>query len=188
MKKNLSRLFRTLFVTICMISMFVTSEPVYAATVHYGDYGITGGIMCYSTRVKYTQTSCTSTTTKGSKTKVATIENTGSTKATKSITLSETTSRSYSVSANIPLDIIKADVKATIGGSVSYSKTISVSASAEVPKKSSSSVYLRYDTTTTTYTYTCQKQQQNIYGEWINVGKTYTKTLKVVTKVPVLTV
>ena len=53
-----------MLVMISVVSMSI-NKPVYAASVHYGDYGCVGGIVCYATRVKYTTKSCTTVVKRG---------------------------------------------------------------------------------------------------------------------------
>ena len=83
---------------------------------------------------------------------------------------------------------MQSDISATIGGSLSFNYTISLSASASVPARKSRSVYLQYKTTTCKYKYVIQRQERKLYGKWKNKGKISVRGNTVITKVPVLVV
>ena len=117
------------------------------------------------------------------------VNNTGK-KATKTLSLSRSTTRTCSISFStvIPKSVVKSDINATIGGSVSFNNTITISAGASVPAHSSRSVYLQYKTIKNRYKYVVQKQIKPMYGKWKNVGKKYVKYNTSTTKIPVLVV
>ena len=124
------------------------------------------------------------------KREVGEIRNNTSKTATKSLSLSRSTSRTFSLSAStvIPKQVMQSDISATIGGSLSFNYTISLSASASVPARKSRSVYLQYKTTTCKYKYVIQRQERKLYGKWKNKGKISARGNTVITKVPVLVV
>ena len=157
-------------------------QPSYAySKVYYNNYGVTDGIVCYTTRTKVVSKLTTKRITYTKKKKIGQVKNTGKKAATKSISFSENRTRTFnfSVSADVPIKCLKQDVKATLGGALSYSKTVTISTSA---------VYMRYEKEVATYMYTCQDQQQDIGGNWYNKGKPYVKYATVTTKVPELIV
>ena len=121
---------------------------------------------------------------------VGEIRNTSRKEATKSLSLSRSTSRSYSISVStvIPKQVLQSDISATIGGSLSFNNTISISASATVPPGCSRSVYLQYKYTQDRYKYVIQKQMKTMYGKWKDLGKLQVKYNTSKTKVPVLVI
>lgn len=181
-----SRKFKLIVLGVMCFSMLLNPISVIAkGKTYYGNYGVTGGIMCYGTRVKYVEISYTDRETCGKRKKVGKVQNTNNYPATKGFAISRNTTRTYSASGALPEKIMK-DIKLTVGGSLSYSYGLQLNASAKVPANTTAPVYLRYDTEIETWTYTCQKQQQNIRGKWYNVGKPYRKTVTVKTVVPTL--
>jgi len=193
--KKISQKLMGCFLTLVLI-ISITALPSITSeaktTTYYGDYGSVGGIMCHSTRVKYTYDTKSVTTTikKGTPKKIGKIENKSKKKKNCSSSYSVSYSKTVSISASIPLDIIKKIVK--INGNVtpsrSYTKSegCTMTISEVLPKKSSVNVYLRYDKEIITYKLTCQKQVQNTFGVWKNSGKKYTKTITEVNEYPVL--
>ena len=193
MKNKIKTRILTLLLTITMVMVF----PYVAeakTTTYYDDYGIAGGVVCYSTRVKYTYDTADKTV-KNSKGKTSTViskvENKSKGNATRSTTVSNTKSTSYTISGKVPQTvyqkILNCNLELSVGVTKTESQTISATVSADLPAKSYSEVYLRYDTKTTVYNVVCQKQKQNISGKWVNVGKPYTKKLTKIEKVPVVT-
>ena len=73
------------------------------------------GTITYATRTKVTSSVYSKKTTYTEKEKVSSVKNTSKYEATKSASLTDTTSRTYSfsASADIPLSCLKDDVKAT---------------------------------------------------------------------------
>lgn len=124
------------------------------------------------------------------KREVGEIKNTSNKEATKTLSLSKSTSRTFSISAStvIPKRVLQSDISATIGGSLSFNHTISISAGATVPPGKSRSVYLQYKTTKDRYKYVVQKQMKTMYGKWKNLGKLEVKYNTSTTKVPVLVI
>ena len=124
------------------------------------------------------------------KKEVGEIRNSTSKSATKTLSLSRSTSRTFSISVStvIPKKVLESDVSATIGGSISYNNTITISAGATVPPRSSRSVYLQYKTTKDKYKYVVQKQIKKMYGNWRNLGKQKVRYNTETTKVPVLVI
>ena len=108
--------------------------------------------------------------------------------ATKSLSISKSTTRTYSISAStiIPKRVLQNDINATIGGSLSFNNTISISASAEVPAHQEKSVYLQYKYSRSRYKYVVQRQVRKLFGKWKNSGKLSIRHNTSTTKVPVL--
>ena len=124
------------------------------------------------------------------KREIGEIRNTTKKAATKSLSLSKSTTRTYSISAStvIPKRVLQSDITATIGGSLSFNNTISISASASVPPGRSRSVYLQYKKSRDKYKYVVQKQSKSMYGKWKNLGKLEVRYNTSTTKVPVLVI
>lgn len=185
---NLKKFLSTILaiVTIFVGAAMPTSASAYSKQTYYTNYGCTWGTMSYATRTKVTSTVVSTNTSYTSKQKVGSVKNTSKYTAKKTFTISKTSSRSYSfsASADVPVKLLKNDVKLTIGGSLTFSETLTLSAMVDVPAKTTSPVYLRYEKESIKYKYVCQKQQQDIYGKWRNVGKSYTKYATVTTSVP----
>lgn len=122
------------------------------------------------------------------KREVGEIKNSTSQAATKTLSLSRSTSRTYSISlsAVIPKYVLESDVSATIGGSLTFNNTITISAGATVPPHRSRSVYLQYKYSKDRYKYVVQKQIKKMYGKWKDIGKVSVKYNTSTTKVPVL--
>ena len=118
------------------------------------------------------------------------IKNTTNKTATKSLSLSKSTSRTFSISTSavIPKQVLQSDISATIGGSLTFNHTITISASAPVPPGRSRSVYLQYKYTKDRYKYVVQKQIKSLYGKWKNLGKIQIMHNTSKTKVPVLVI
>ncbi len=121
---------------------------------------------------------------------VGEIKNTTNKPATKTLTLSKSTTRSYSISAStvIPKYVLQSDISATIGGSLSFNHTISISAGATVPPGRARSVYLQYKYSNDKYKYVVQKQVKSMYGKWKDRGKVKILYNTSKTKVPVLVI
>ncbi len=124
------------------------------------------------------------------KREVGEIRNTSRKAATKSLSLSRSTTRSYSISAStiIPKGVLQSDISATIGGSLTFNNTITISASAKVPARTSRSVYLQYKKSKDRYKYVIQMQTKSMYGKWKDRGKTEIRYNTSTTKVPVLVI
>ena len=167
-----------------------TSAKERKLKVYYTNYGLVGGIMVYRTRKKVTSYLTQKWTKYGKKREVGEITNSTKKTASRGLTVSESTTRTISLSASttIPKAVLKNDVSITIGGSLSFNKTISVSVQAKVPPRSSRSVYLRYKRSKAKYKYVVQPQKMNTLGKWVNTGKKYTRYNTVTTRVPSLIV
>ena len=124
------------------------------------------------------------------KREIGEIRNNSSHPATKTMSLSKATTRTFSISVStvIPKKVLQNDINATIGGSLSFNNTISISASATVPAKSERSVYLQYKFSDNKYRYVIQKQTRKMFGKWKNKGSIYKRYNTSTTKVPVLVV
>jgi len=154
---------------------------------HYTNYdtNLRGDV---STRCRVTSYLLGRETNYGKKYEAGEVVNTTNREATRSISLARNKSRSVSISftAAIPERVVKSDIKATIGGSVTYSMTVTLTGSAVLPPKSRRSVYIRRKYKLAKYKYRVQKQRKTLYGKWKNVGKAYTKYNTSKTNVPVL--
>lgn len=184
MKRNIFK-----FVTLVMMVM-VTIKPVsLEAATYYTNEGLTGGIVCYSTRTKVTSSVASKKVTEVDREKVGGVNNkNSSTPSTMSVSLTKSKTRNYSfsVSADTPLSIFKNDVKAQIGGNISFSESKNLSCSKEVPARKKGEIWLYYEKEVTKFKYVCQRQQTNISGKWYKKGSSYTKYGTTTTKVPFL--
>ena len=75
-------------------------------------------------------------------------------------TFSETTSRTMSASASVGASILSAEVKASIGGEASYSRTQSYSAQVRVPAGKIGRVYVSEKTEVARFRHVIQPQKQ----------------------------
>lgn len=177
------------------------SNKAFAKTnTYYGDYGITGGQVCYATRVKYTYDTVNGKSVTSKKSEYKTKASYTCSKTKKqgthySLSRAEINSYSVSINASIPLDILKSVVPeraaSLIGGSISVgvtktnSETITCAGDGYLYKKGDvAHLQVRDITETEVRTLKCQKQQQNINGKWKNVGNSYTKKITIVNKYP----
>lgn len=191
--------FISMFLVICLF--IGTTSDVYAATkIYYGDYGIVGGIMCHSTRVKYTYDTVSGKTVNKSKGKWTTVATYTCSKTKKkgqsySLSRSETTTLSTSINATIPLDILKSvvpdKVSSLIGNGIgvgvtkSKSESVTCSGSGTLYNKGDiAKLQVRYITKTQVRTLICQKQVQATSGKWENSGSTYKKKITIINKYP----
>ena len=182
------------------ISCFLPNEAYAKTNTYYGDYGITGGTVCYSTRVKYTYDTVNGrkvTSKKGNyKTKASyTCQKTKKNGTHYSLSRAEMDIYSVTINATIPLDILKSVVPSraskligdsiSVGATKSKSQTITCSGDGYLYKKGDvAKLQVRDITETEVRTLTCQKQKQNLYGKWVNVGKPYTKKITIVNEYP----
>lgn len=111
------------------------------------------------------------------------------------VSRAEMNTYSVTISATIPLDILKSVVPdraaKLIGGSISAgatkskSETITCAGDGYLYKKGDvAKLQVRDITETEVRTLKCQKQKQTISGKWVDVGKSYTKKITIVNKYP----
>lgn len=176
--------------TFAIVMVIINPISVKAAT-YYTNEGVTGGFIPYNTRTKVISSIYFDKTTNTKKESVGVFDNTKSKKnATMTVSFSKSKTRGYtfSVSKDVPIKCLKDDVKATIGGKIDFSETISISGSKVIPPKKKGTAYFYYEKRVVKYKYVCQYQQKNIHGKWCNKGKTFTKYATVTTKVPAITI
>lgn len=170
------------------IMLFVAATPISSsAKTYYTNKGVTNGLMSYPTRTKVTSSLESKTSTNTKEKKVGGLDNTSSktsTNMTVNYTASKSRTYSFSATSDVPLNCLKSDVKVTLGGSISFAESISLSVSQKVPAKKKGEVYLYYEKESAKFKYVCQKQQKNISGVWCNKGSAYTKYGTITTKVP----
>lgn len=178
---------------IAAITLLLVSGDTYAAEkkikTYYTGIDMQGtGFTGYTIRHKVVSYYQWKKVSYSKKREVGEIRNNTGKKATKTLSVSRATTRTYSISlsAVIPKSVVKNDISATIGGSISFNNTITISAGTSVPAYSTKSVYLQYKTSKCRYRYVVQKQIKSMYGKWRNIGKPYTKYNISTTKVPVL--
>ena len=189
--KTAAQILLTVSVLLIICSMW--QADTYAAErkikTYYTGYDLVGtGMNGYTVRYRVISYYRGRTSSYSKKHEVGEIRNNSGSTATKSLTLSRSTTRTYSISVStvIPQHVLQSDVSATIGGSLSFNNTISISASASVPPRSSRSVYLQYKYSKDKYRYVVQKQIRKLYGKWKNLGKQTVRYNTSTTKVPVL--
>ena len=184
-----------LILTVVLLTCFVMQQDAYAKERKIKTY-ITGVDIVGKGFTEYTVRYCVKSYYLGKQVsysrrrEIGEIKNTSKKTATRSLSLSKSTSRAYSISVStvIPAKMLQSDVSATIGGSLSFNNTITISASAPVPPGKSRSVYLQYKTSRDKYKYVVQKQIKSLYGKWRNQGKVTIKYNTCKTKVPVLVI
>ena len=179
--------------SICIIAAYIFCNESYAAEkkikTYYTGIDVQGtGFTGYTIRYKLTSYYLGKKVTYSKKREIGEIRNFTSKKATKTLSVSRSTTRTYSISFSsvIPKSVVKQDINATIGGALSFSNTITISAGAEVPPHTSRSVYLQYKTTKNRYKYVAQKQIKPMFGKWRNIGKSFVKYNTSTTRVPAL--
>lgn len=137
-------------------------------------------------RYKITSSKTSSSSSNSKKVAEGKLTNTRSKAATGTLSKTKTKSRTYSCSASIPKEALKGVVSATIGGSLSYSKSTTISITGKIPAHSSVTVYGRTVTTKTKYSHKKQKQIKGVGKKWGNSGKASSYTSTVTTKYPEL--
>ena len=187
--------FRTILIILaaCIITVFFQGESGYAAgkkiKTYYTGIDIQGtGFTGYTIRYKLVSYYLGKKISYSRKREIGEIRNFTDKEATKTLSVSRATTRNCSISFSsvIPKSVVKQDINATIGGALSFSNTITISAGAAVPPHRSRSVYLQYKTTKNRYKYVAQKQIKSMYGKWRNIGKIFIKYNTSSTKVPAL--
>lgn len=183
-----------------LLAVALTCAVIAAAPVHAGEKKIktyyTGidlvgtGMNGYTIRYKVTSYYLGRQISYTRKREIGEIRNTTKKAATKTLSLSKSTTRTYSISAStvIPKRVLQNDISVTIGGSLSFNNTITISASASVPPGRSRSVFLQYKKSKDRYKYVVQKQTKSMYGKWKNLGKLELRYNTSTTKVPVLVI
>lgn len=187
MKKATRKLITSLLIICLSFGLYPKMDISAASTfvgTDYTNYGITGGIVCYSTRERVKTYFASANVTYGKTLLLGTVTNTTGRKATMTGTYSKNRTRIYTISAKIPTSILKKAIDVTIGGSLSYSESVTLSASASVKKYSSHNFYYRVNTQVATYRHVVQKQQQNISGDWNNKGNAKTRYSYVTSTAP----
>lgn len=193
MKNLLLKLSSVLFVGMAGLLIYNVDLPKVdlplASTTYYSDeYQRTpNGITMY--RNKYVTTYLGSSTNLGTRQILGTLTNTENVGKNMSGTYSETTNRTYSLSFSVPLKVLEQAVSATIGNSVSYSRTVSLTGSMYVKAKSSANLYFRKNTQISMYTTVDQVQScigGGSGGNWENNGSSSTYNSSVSTLYPEL--
>ena len=182
-----------LIMTLVLVMVFSAAVPSHAKerkihTYYTGLNTVGTGLCGYTMRYRVRSYYLGKNVSYSKKREIGVVKNNTNRPATKSLSLSKSTSRTFSmsVSAAIPKKVLESDISATIGGALSYNNTITISASAEVDPHDEKSVYLRYKYSKSKYKYVVQRQIKKMYGTWKNYGKPYTKYNTSTTKVPVL--
>ena len=180
---------------MCMAVLMTTASavPSYAAEkkihTYYTGLDVAGtGLSGYEIRYRVRSYYLGNEVKYSRKREIGAIRNHTDKPATKSLSISKSTTRTYSISVStvIPKRVLQNDINATIGGSLSFNNTISISASAEVPAHKEKSVYLQYKYSRSRYKYVVQRQVRKIFGKWKNSGKLSVRYNTSTTKVPVL--
>lgn len=159
-------------------------------TYYTGDNVQGMGLIGHMTRYRVRSYYLGKTVKYGSRKEVGSVKNTTNKEGSRKVSIKRSTTRSFSMSvtAALPQSVVKSDIKATIGGAVSFDTSITVDATASVEPHSEKSVYVQYKYIYARYKYRVQRQRQKWNGKWINVGKAYTRYNTSTTKVPVLIV
>ena len=130
----------------------------------------------------------TSSSTSKKTLKVSYDNSKGTTSFSNTYTFSETTSRSMSASASVGASILSAEVRASIGGEASYSRTQSYSYTVTIPPGKIGRVYVSQKTEVAKFRHVIQPQQK-VLGEpnskYKNVSGMKTEYSTVTTKSPV---
>ena len=112
------------------------------------------------------------------------LNNKGSNKASElSYTYSVTNSRKFSVGAEIGASLLGAEVKASIGGELSYSRTESIATKKLIPANKVGHILVRDKITTAIFRHKIQIQEK-VSGRWKNKGPAKTSISKVITTSP----
>ena len=185
--------YKRMLISMIAIALFLSSGGVnvsainipVATTYYTAEKPLTpSGFSWYRYKITSNKTSSSSSNSK--KVAEGKLTNTSSKAATGTLSKTKTKSRTYSCSASIPKEALKGVVSATIGGSLSYSKSTTVSISGKIPAHKSVTVYGRTVTVKTKYSHKKQKQTKGVGKGWANSGKASSYTGTVTTKYPEL--
>lgn len=180
-KKNIGIL---LFMLLFCSCAFQTNVNAKYLSTKYQHYSLPTGLMCSQTRERVKTYSEGKDVTKGKKSVLGSVTNTKKKKCQMTGTYTKTRSRSYSVGTNIELPILENAVTLTIGGSLSFSESITLSATVTVPKKSTYTFYYRVNTRKDKYKHLVQKQRSSVTGKWNDFGSEFTRYSTITTKTP----
>ncbi len=181
LKRKISVLF---FMSLFCSCVLQTSANAKYLSTKYQHYSLPTGIMCSQTRERVKTYSEGKEITKGYKSVLGSVTNTKKKKCKMTGTYTKTRSRSYSVGGNIELPILENAVNLTIGGSLSFSESITLSATVTVPKKSTYTFYYRVNTRKDKYKHLVQKQRSSVTGKWNSYGSQFTRYSTITTKTP----
>lgn len=185
--------YKRMLISMIAIALFLSSGGVnvsainipVATTYYTAEKPLTpSGFSWYRYKITSNKTSSSSSNSK--KVAEGKLTNTSSKAATGTLSKTKTKSRTYSCSASIPKEALKGVVSATIGGSLSYSKSTTVSISGKIPAHKSVTVYGRTVTVKTQYSHKKQKQTKGVGKGWANSGKASSYTSTATTKYPEL--
>lgn len=171
------------------VSLPDISEPLAVSTYYSETWqGSASGMGLIYYRNKYVTDHIMTGVNYGKKQTLGTVTNTESKAKQMSASYAKAESRTYTLNAKVPVQVLKKAVDVTIGGSLSYTTTITLSGSITVPARSSRNFYYRTNTETATFSTTKQTQKRNLGGSstWKNYGSAEHYTEKVITKTPEL--
>ena len=182
MKRLCALLFAVMMMTVCTV---IPANAAYSKTEYSG---ITvDSSTRWPMRYKYVTTVYSDKTTYTKKEKVGILQNTSSKAGKKSLSYQSKTERSYSLGADIPLSILRSNVKAHLGGEVKYTQSVTVSISNTIPAYSTQNVYLQFQVRTVKYKHVKQKQVRAPGSNTFqNSGNAKTSYSTVTTRVPKL--
>lgn len=182
--------YKKIVITVMIVSMTLGMYPVNEVlatskclSTDYTNYKDVGGIFCYTIREKVKTYHDSYKTTKGKLLVLGTVTNTKKKKCKMTGTYSKTRSRTYSIAAKTPTNILKKVVDISIGGALTYSQTVTLSATVTVKGKSAYTFYYRVNTRTDKYKHVVQKQS-NKFGAYKNEGAEFKRYSNVYSKTP----
>ena len=154
------------------------------SSTQYIDRGVTGGIVPHQLRDRVVTTKESQSTSYSNWVEKGSHSNlNNNSPQTFTYSYSETNSRTFSMGAGINKEILGLEVSASIGGSLSWSKTDTLSGSANVPGKRVAHAYIRKKIITAKFKHVIQRQSTDVTGKWVNSGsqKTSYSTVKTTT-------
>lgn len=172
MKRNLSilMLVALLLIMVNCVQLPTSFSPMATTTYskEYGSYW-TGAATKHVYKISYVK----STQKKGLKKVLGTLTNSGKKGRYMSASYTKSKTRTYSLGVDTKLSFLKKEVKATIGGSVSDSSSVTLnSGDIWVGPKKSATLYYRINKTTCKYknVKTTYKNSASTGGKWKKTG------------------
>ncbi len=169
--------------TIIIFAFLLCIIDVQSST-QYIDRGLSGGIVPHQLRDKVISSKISEDTSYSNWVERGSLSNKGSkTSQTFTYSYSETNSRTFTIGSGITKSVLSAEVSLSIGGSLSWSKTDTLSGSKNVPANKVAHAYVRNQIKTTKFKHIIQRQCTDIAGKWKDSGsqKVSTSTVKSIT-------
>lgn len=174
--------------TCSLIFGIIPSNTISASTYVSTDYineTKQGNMLVHYSRDKVTTYyEGVSSVSYSTKQPLGSVTNTHSTPQVMGGSYSKTRSRTFSLSAKVTKNILKHAVDLTIGGSLTYSETVTLSASYNIPGNTTHTFYYQMRTQTDKYKHIVQRQTKTLESNYSNYGSPSTSYSYVYSKSP----